>query len=108
MEFSQQHFIEIINLILEIESREDPFNKALQEFTHDKDFTGFYSDISSRLVKYLEEITHDKDETIAWWLWDGPNKGQAKDRFCTITLDNKKWLLKTPADLFTYLKEMYV
>lgn len=108
MEFSQQHFIEIINLILEIESREHTFNKALQEFAHDKDFTGFYSDFTSRLVKYLQDITHDKDETIAWWLWDGPNKGQAEDKLCTVTLGEKKCLLKTPADLFTYLKEVYV
>lgn len=101
---SLHHFEIIMGIIMDIEDKERQFSKDLQKFAGQKDFTGFHSDLATRLVDWLTDVMDDKGEAISWWLWDCPERGLCEEEsHMTIRENDKVFVLRTTKDLYEYL-----
>lgn len=103
----------MIHFIIERENKAEKFAEALQKYAGQSDFTGFFDNISSTLANWLEGIFEPYNKecggVISWWLWDCPERGRCKDEEQMTIWDRdeeKKWVLKTPEDLYDYLIEV--
>lgn len=101
---SKELFCKLLNWAIKQEEKADKLNDALQEYSGDKDFTGFFTHDTSVIVEWLENAMGDTEETISWWVWD-TDCGKAEDELCTISFpkEKKDYTIKTPEDLYDYL-----
>lgn len=100
----KEHFCELIYFIKErIESGRE-LTKALQKYTGDKDFTGFWaSDTFYPLSVWLAKVLNDKDEWISWWMWeDDFGKGGL-----IIEVDGQPKQVNTAEELYDAMEIVY-
>jgi len=104
---TREGFIIAINYILNLEKKEIKLTEDLQEFTGDKDFTGFMSIWPGKIVEWLESEMEDSDNYISWWLWDCPEAGKCKkDDSCSVWVNGEKSkpiVIRTSGDLYDFL-----
>lgn len=73
MEFTKQNFIDTMNYIVKSIEKTEKFDKALQEYTNDSMFTGFFIN-DEFLTKLLGEIMGDTDDWIGYFLYERGRK----------------------------------
>ena len=102
---TKTQFTNIINYCIKQDQKDEAFSNALQTYTEDKDFTGFFRQNTSEILGWLEDIMEDNSKypLISWWYYEN-DKGKndlsiqySKD----ITALQKK--IPTPEDLYDTL-----
>lgn len=101
----KEQFCKIIEFIQELRNKEHNFSKALQEFTDDTDFTGFFTHTPDFLVKWLQEVLGDNDGWLEWWTWDNDfGQGGLTVRNINETEDRE---LKSSSELYDWMNDVY-
>lgn len=95
---SKELFCKFIDNILEQEKKGQELNKALENFTNDSDFTGFYY-INEFDVEFLEELLGDENGWISWWIYEGRENPKEN----AIECNGKKWTIESPEMLYDFL-----
>lgn len=99
---SREQFVELLEFGLEKRTKSNLVHDALQNFTQDKDLTGFVDDTIQFLVDWLEKVMGDKEQTINWWVWDtecGERPEMRKIRYD----DGSEKDIRTTGDLYDFL-----
>lgn len=102
---SKEVFKSLMEMVMDMEDTDHRLQNALQEYTGDKDFTGWATDRPTRLLHQISEAMGDDDsDWLGWWLWDCPERGKAKDKDCyTVRFNGKEYVLETLDDLYDFL-----
>lgn len=106
---SKEEFIERIKELDEISEADWELDRALKRIAP-SDFTGFSRpQLTNEKLNSLIDDMDDKYEYISWWLYDCPDHGRGEDDKCTVWSkdEKRKWVIKTPEDLYDYLAEIY-
>lgn len=97
----KQTFKALMNLIIDEEKKADGLEEALQKYTGDTEFTGFYSQLPWQIVDIIEDVFKCPD-LVSWWLWDLPEQGKNK-KYAYIEYKDKKYQLYTLDALYDFL-----
>lgn len=93
-----------MQMVIDMEDTDHRLNQALQEYTKDKDFTGWATHRPAELARYIKDEMGDIDDYIGWWLWDCPERGKAENaNSYTVEVNGKKFVLGTLDDLYDFL-----
>lgn len=101
---SRQQFTKILNWVIKQYEKSDRLSDALQEYTGDKDFTGFFSAQWDFVVEWLADVVNDTDEWIAWWMWEAEH-GTAEQY--TIEVKGDRIFLNDAGELYDFMKVHY-
>ena len=101
---TKEQFIKITDLIQDLEERDHNLNEALQDYTEDKDFTGFFSHTPDKILNILADLMNDTENTISWWFYDCPEMGKNPDN-CNIYDHDGKVIatILTKEQLYDYI-----
>lgn len=105
---NKRRFVKIINALKSADELQDKINELMQtakeniknDFMNAGGMMICHADI---VIELLEEIVEDDYNTISWWLYDtkcGKSKPEIYDREGINVIA----VLKTPEDLYEYLK----
>ena len=100
MKFKKRHFIQTMEYIVESIRKYEKFNKAIQEYTNDTNFSGFFMN-DDFLLDLLKELYDDKDDWIGYWLYDLDCGKLAKKK--SIQMKGKNIPIKTLDDLYNII-----
>lgn len=95
---SKEQFVKYINHIIDLDESSKTLEKALQIFCNDRDFTGFFYSCEFEL-KFLKDLLDDENDWIEWWIYEGRENPEES----SIECDGRKWVIKTPEDLYDFL-----
>lgn len=104
---SKEQFCELINWALEQEDKEKKLHSDLQEYTGNKDFTGFHTNITTFIVNFLEKAMADKGGYISWWVWETNRARTEKELYTIAETNGKEWVISNPEKLYDYLLLAY-
>lgn len=104
---NKQQFVKIINFCIRQDQKDEDFSNALQAYTEDKDFTGFFRQDTSKILNFLEDIMGDTTSLISWWYYDNDKGSNNLECVYTVTHqeENRTYskLIPTPEDLYDTL-----
>jgi len=100
MKFKKRHFIQTMEYIVESIRKYEKFNKAIQEYTNDTNFSGFFMN-DDFLLDLLKELYDDKSDWIGYWLYDLDCGKLAKKK--SIQMKGKNIPIKTLDDLYNII-----
>ena len=100
MKFKKRHFIQTMEYIVESIRKYEKFNKAIQEYTNDTNFSGFFMN-DDFLLDLLKELYDDKSDWIGYWLYDLDCGKFAKKN--SVKMKGKNIPIKTLDDLYNII-----
>lgn len=95
-------FVEIVTLLETAKNKDARLGEALQDYTGDKEFTGFFKPYE-HLEKWLAKVMNDEDGLIEWYLYDKPTSGGFVATGRKGTPDYREWNIMTYGDLYDLL-----
>jgi len=98
--FTKQNFIDAMNYIIDKQEKANKLSMAIQEYSGDKDFSGFF-DSSNEVYNILKDVYNDVDDWIGYWLYELDCGRLAKRN--SIKIGKKNIPIKTLDDLYNLL-----
>ena len=95
---SKELFCKYINRIISKDKEAENLEKALQQYTGDSDFTGFFYNNEFE-VEFLEKLLDDESHWISWWLYEARENPEE----FWVECNNVKLVIKTPEELYDFL-----
>ena len=101
---TRQQFKEFMQHLQELREKDQAFAEALQNYTDDQDFTGFWKSYGFE-EDWLADLMDDADDYIGWFLYEKPEGVGLITEGEKGKPGYKEWHINTLDDLYDFLVE---